>query len=516
MEYNSQKTCSQDIRRNKAVSYFKEYCDITGIHGFRYIVEDRTIYERIWWIIALSLSIIFSGLMIYQIIQKYIYYPVIVTFSMQEEHINRIPFPAVTICPRSKISHDYFNITEATIQKIRNESFHGESERMYNIASTICDFYATEDSNNNTRYEDVYEFLNRSMTSNFQYCSYTAGIDCAGSFTPILTEEGVCYSFNILDKKLIFRDNVYTLPGFHKTRDTLDWDNEEGYSQSKQLLTYPLRAMRPGSKNGLFVVLQTKRSDIEYDCSSDESGYRVAIHLPSNIPEVTDSYFTVPLNQRVTGQIVPSLIKTSAGVKMFDPTKRDCYFQSERTLKFFKIYTQENCLIECKANFILELCNCVGFYMPRYKDTPVCILEDIKCMELAEANFTIFYINSQMTDQPEVKSEVNCDCLPTCTDLTYSLEISQNNFMYKPRDSSFQLDEGYEYSILNLYFKSSHIETKERNELYGFSDFISNFGGLLGLFTGFSMLSFIEIIYFLTLRIWGNIKLHRNWSGKIN
>lgn len=69
---------------------------------------------------------------------------------------------------------------------------------------------------------------------------------------------------------------------------------------------------------------------------------------------------------------------------------------------------------------------------------------------------------------------------------------------------------------MNLYFKRNHIETKERNELYGFSDFISNFGGLLGLFTGFSMLSFIEIIYFLSLRIWGNIKMYNSWNGKNN
>lgn len=71
----------------------------------------------------------------------------------------------------------------------------------------------------------------------------------------------------------------------------------------------------------------------------------------------------------------------------------------------------------------------------------------------------------------------------------------------------------FHYSILTLYFKKNQIETKERNELYGFSDFISNFGGLLGLFTGFSILSFTEIIYFLSLRIWGNIKLYGNWWG---
>jgi amiloride-sensitive sodium channel len=53
----------------------------------------------------------------------------------------------------------------------------------------------------------------------------------------------------------------------------------------------------------------------------------------------------------------------------------------------------------------------------------------------------------------------------------------------------------------------------ERKGLYGISDLISNFGGLLGLFTGFSLISLFEILYFLTLRIYYNTKLHAHWSG---
>ncbi|XP_018569461.1 pickpocket protein 28-like isoform X2 [Anoplophora glabripennis] len=496
MELKSDKTPRYpNSTRKKAVLYFKEYCDYTGIHGFRYIAEDRTLCERIWWIISLVLSGIFCGLMIYQILQKYLNYPVIVTFSMQEVHMNEIPFPAVTICPRTKISQKYFNITDATIKKINNQSFSGETERMYNLASTICDFYCTEDSNNGTSYDDFYKFLRSGETNIFLYCSYTGlGLDCDSEFTRILTEEGNCYSFNIMDKNDIFRDNLYNSTYYNEAPSRADWNIEEGYINPKNVDAYPLRAFRSGAKNGLFVVLKTKREDIEYDCSSDENGYRVAVHLPSKIPDISDSYITVPFNQRVSGQIVPHLIRTSSDVKMFDPIQRDCYFQSERLLKFFKIYSQENCLIECKTEFMLNECGCVGFYMP--------------------PNFTMLTMNLQLFAYKGKEPVVNCDCLPSCTDLTYSLEISQSNFVYRPHDTAFQLDEDYEYSILNLYFKRNHIETKERNELYGFSDFISNFGGLLGLFTGFSMLSFIEIIYFLSLRIWGNIKMYKNWSGK--
>lgn len=71
-------------------------------------------------------------------------------------------------------------------------------------------------------------------------------------------------------------------------------------------------------------------------------------------------------------------------------------------------------------------------------------------------------------------------------------------------------------SHLQVFFKSNQFITSERNELYGPTDFAANVGGLLGLFTGFSVLSLVELIYFLTLRIFCNIKLYgvKYWYGK--
>lgn len=68
---------------------------------------------------------------------------------------------------------------------------------------------------------------------------------------------------------------------------------------------------------------------------------------------------------------------------------------------------------------------------------------------------------------------------------------------------------------LTISFKEMQFITSERNELYGSTDFLANCGGLLGLFTGFSFLSTIEIIYFLSLRLFCNIKKFGRhfWSG---
>lgn len=68
---------------------------------------------------------------------------------------------------------------------------------------------------------------------------------------------------------------------------------------------------------------------------------------------------------------------------------------------------------------------------------------------------------------------------------------------------------------LTLFFKEQQFITSERNELYGQTDFLANCGGILGLFTGFSFLSIVEIIYFLSLRLICNVKMYgrKYWSA---
>lgn len=60
--------------------------------------------------------------------------------------------------------------------------------------------------------------------------------------------------------------------------------------------------------------------------------------------------------------------------------RRACYFDGERKLRFFKLYTQTNCFHECKSNYSAELCKCVHVGMPRDKKTDICSNKDVQCM----------------------------------------------------------------------------------------------------------------------------------------
>lgn len=71
-------------------------------------------------------------------------------------------------------------------------------------------------------------------------------------------------------------------------------------------------------------------------------------------------------------------------------------------------------------------------------------------------------------------------------------------------------------TMLRVYFKSGHFITSQRNELYGPIGFLANFGGIIALFTGASIVSVVEIVYFLTCRLICNVRLFgsKHWSGQ--
>lgn len=60
-----------------------------------------------------------------------------------------------------------------------------------------------------------------------------------------------------------------------------------------------------------------------------------------------------------------------------------------------------------------------------------------------------------------------------------------------------------------IFFKYSEFIALQRSELYGSSEFLANVGGVLGLFMGVSLLSFVEIVYFLLLRC---LRYRQNWD----
>lgn len=266
---------------------------------------------------------------------------------------------------------------------------------------------------------------------------------------------------------------------------------QEGYSTS-DAETYPRRVLGPGERGGLIIVLQLDSSDLDYICRGPVQGFKVILHTPAEVPMASKHYFRVPLNQEVIVNVKPDIITTSSGLKDYHPNRRQCFFDNERNLKFFKIYTQSNCELECLTNYTLNVCGCVKFSMPRDNKTLVCRQSDIECYHNAQDDLMELDLkNMQATASEKYKlGKTDCNCLPSCTSINYDAETSQANFEFKKFFESYGQDMN-EYPNLRMSrmivsFKEAQFITSKRSELYGLTDFMANCGGLLGEFKNMS------------------------------
>jgi hypothetical protein len=55
---------------------------------------------------------------------------------------------------------------------------------------------------------------------------------------------------------------------------------------------------------------------------------------------------------------------------------------------------------------------------------------------------------------------------------------------------------------IQVYFKENQFVVNKRSERFGFIDFISNCGGLMGLFMGISLLSIAELLHYFVYFLW--------------
>lgn len=56
------------------------------------------------------------------------------------------------------------------------------------------------------------------------------------------------------------------------------------------------------------------------------------------------------------------------------------------------------------------------------------------------------------------------------------------------------------FAKLAIYFKQPQYMALKRSELFGWTDFIANCGGVLGLCMGVSLLSLAELLYYCLMR----------------
>lgn len=126
---------------------------------------------------------------------------------------------------------------------------------------------------------------------------------------------------------------------------------------------YPYRVLRKGINNGLGISIYFDKDLLDIFSRRWVSEPKFILHSPDEMPR-TSNFFRIPMGKDVKVLIKPQMITTSEKLRNFNPKRRQCVYDSERKLRYFKTYTQNHCDMECAANFTYWRCGCVKFSLP--------------------------------------------------------------------------------------------------------------------------------------------------------
>lgn len=141
------------------------------------------------------------------------------------------------------------------------------------------------------------------------------------------------------------------------------WNFEHGYEDAMNRNSYPMRTYNSRSDASLRMELYLKDDEF-YSCHGTQPGFRIFIHVPGEVPNMSRQFVYVSVLENVKLSIQSTMITTSEGLRSYKPSQRQCFFNSDRQLRFFKMYTQNNCEAECLSNFTKQECECVKYSMP--------------------------------------------------------------------------------------------------------------------------------------------------------
>lgn len=164
------------------------------------------------------------------------------------------------------------------------------------------------------------------------------------------------------------------------------WTLENGYTNSTKN-QYPIRSFQAGQRTGLELVLNYNKNDFNSMCNGLQQGFTFIITLPGELPIQRQESLTIDPSVDALITIEPRDYSSSNNLINYEPSDRLCFYQSERQLRYFKVYTRNNCVLECLTNVTIMNCGCAMIYMPSMQSLNlICIfflnLCDLFCTKL--------------------------------------------------------------------------------------------------------------------------------------
>ncbi|XP_063238320.1 sodium channel protein Nach-like [Bacillus rossius redtenbacheri] len=498
-------------------SWCKEFCLVTAQHGFKYLALPRqSLLERIVWLMVLVTAGLSAGSMMCEAWQKSQAHPTLTAIESVHFPIWNMDFPGVSLCSVNKVDR---GAALRLAGSLKLPSGHSSEEAYLDL-----------------------QLLSRLIQPSKDHVAN-------------LTRLQVLLTYNNLTTDSVARRVVRRSSG--RLAAACGKDSASGMDES------PFRTSSCGPTTGLVVVVDNMLDDYfstplaSYGIKS-KKGFlhqsrsqthlkvkvvvQVLVHPPREFPgEFTDERF-LPSGSKMLISVYPVSTYSTPSVLQLDPARRRCYTRSEGLSPGGRHYSFANCFTECQTNLSVELCGCAPVFYPRLGHYKTCNLTDIPC--LAENEW-----RAAATGAPGGHTgQLACDCLPECDQLSYELESSESrliagslgasdshvfvdvangicativaDFRVSVEDGTTSIEFDVkddkdvieftrtgnyvtqtEQILVHVYFIDM-VGTRFRTDvIHSWHNLLASFGGLLGIFLGFSMLTCFEATYFFTARV---------------
>ncbi|XP_023297397.2 sodium channel protein Nach isoform X1 [Lucilia cuprina] len=439
---------------SKVKAFIIEFLQDSSIHGFVYLAKiGLSLIERTLWFAFICVAIFSIISLSRRTWQRFQTSPMVISMD-RNKLVWNTSFPSLTVCPHKRIdelkveeyimSHpDIFSSPED------EEGFKDFVEKLARLSYDNIEHLPMNKTYGIT--SDKYLDLLYELKWQFEP-EISSGAAVKMFIYETQTEFGICHSVN----SLVARYNSYEY-----------WKNNEWdlLDHGERVTVHPL----DGEIYAQIINLST--------------AYDVYFHSSGDIPSITKQRYTFPETDYTTVELIALEISTDEAAKAFSTKQRKCRFKYEaEEMLTAPIYSFGLCLAECRLFLALRVCSCVPHF---YRNTlrngrvlPICGLRGLAC---------IAKLKNEMISLKSNRYKIDCNCLANCDD--------SNFFVQSYRSRVWFLGANLQWGIID-YPKMQ----LRRDVIFSFADVLVYIGGLVGFFLGCSALSFMEIIYYFTIR----------------
>ncbi|EDV91046.1 sodium channel protein Nach [Drosophila grimshawi] len=471
-----------------------------SLQGYnKLLAPELTFVERLIWLLVHATTFVAMLSVLLLTWEQFIAQYFVINLKDSLYPVEKVPFPAVSICSNNRISLQAVTKYALELQhsdpvphslkyyldKLRylrklyvSNEMDVDAEDLVNFQAFL-DIFGTWDNETFFSTRRIMNMLAPKCDEFILKCSLSnVDIPCFSDigFQSRLTDYGPCCTFNTKNRL--------------KSRD------------------YKNRFANP--ELGLTVFLNASHADYFTPVLRTE-GYIVIIHNADNFAAISSSnaleLFPGEMDESYV-RIFARVIDTDPSLSSFSPEGRRCYFPDEANLpNVGTVYSFPNCITRCRIRSIIALCNCLPFQLPldlveSLEGVVYCTLIHATCI----AQYA-FKWNNVLTErvrmtglEREIEEALYCpQCLPSCYDVQYRVSLSAlplDNFLasLKPEDNSTQLSS--KISILRVFFGKPNADFYIRLMNNEWFEIFSTIGNILSVFMGFSLVAIFETLFF--------------------